>query len=478
MVGERYPAAMRAEAVRRVLAGERIVDVARRFGVNRSTIGTWVRRAAAGDAGRPSLEEARPDLVAELDPDRNPGVDPAALTPGSARRLWWRCPGGHVWEAPVYRRTRGAGCPVCAGRYHQPITVTHPDLVAQLHPADNPGLDPATVTAGSRRRLWWRCPRGHPWQAEVAHRTGGSGCPECARRESRRRAWEATAGRPTLRESHPDLAAQLDPVRNPGLRLDRLTAGSGRRLWWRCPHGHPWQATVTSRVQGAGCPVCSGHRAGPLATTHPTLAGELDPDRNPPDLSGDRIHAGSHGLVWWRCPAGHAWQDTPLHRAQGAGCPTCTPTTRPVGGGRLCAHIYTDPADPRAGTRCRGSAVPGTDRCPAHQPPDRPRCTATTKTGRPCANPAEPGRDTCPLHDPSRQVGVSPAPAPLGRDDRADVPRRLGCPICGRVVGVVSVATGPDGETRAVLAAHQDPDRRRCPGRLVAPDHCPPSGRG
>ena len=36
------------------------------------------------------------------------------ITPGSAYRAWWLCSNGHEFQAIVYNRVRGTGCPVCS----------------------------------------------------------------------------------------------------------------------------------------------------------------------------------------------------------------------------------------------------------------------------------------------------------------------------------------------------------------------------
>ncbi|WP_226932681.1 MULTISPECIES: zinc-ribbon domain-containing protein [Frankiaceae] len=53
---------------------------------------------------------------------------------------------------------------------------------------------------------------------------------------------------------HPGLAAQLDPTLNGDLTGAELRPRSNRRVWWRCPHDHTWQAPVTRR--GTGYPHC------------------------------------------------------------------------------------------------------------------------------------------------------------------------------------------------------------------------------
>ena len=73
---------------------------------------------------------------------------------------------------------------------------------------------PTRLAVGSNRILWWRCRRGHEWQARVFARTGGSGCPVCARTR--------VPTKRSLAARFPALAEELHPDRN---------KGSNRRSW-------------------------------------------------------------------------------------------------------------------------------------------------------------------------------------------------------------------------------------------------------
>jgi hypothetical protein len=139
-VGERrYPKTLRDELVRLARAGTRIEDLSRRFGPDASLIRRWLRADRAGvPAGQWGLAVTHPALAADLDPHRNPDVDPAVVTARSRRKVWWRCAQGHLWEAKVHTRAEGSGCPVCAGRHIAGIAVTHPGLAAQLAPTATP----------------------------------------------------------------------------------------------------------------------------------------------------------------------------------------------------------------------------------------------------------------------------------------------------------------------------------------------------
>lgn len=51
----------------------------------------------------------------------------------------------------------------------------------------NSGLTPADITPNSNKKVWWQCKKGHEWQARIADRNRGRGCPECAK-EKRKKA--------------------------------------------------------------------------------------------------------------------------------------------------------------------------------------------------------------------------------------------------------------------------------------------------
>ena len=251
--------------------------------------------------GYNDLATTRPDLASEAQ------FDPTTVTSGTHRKLPWTCTKGHEWEASVVSRTNGAGCPVCASKVVLPgyndLATTHPHLVTDAL------FDPATVSAGSNRRVLWRCIRGHEWSMSPVNRTNGrQGCPYCANRR-------VLPGYNDLATTHPELIAEamFDPA--------TLTFGSNQRVPWRCALGHDWTAPITGRTSnGEGCPVCANKVVLPgyndLATTHPTLAAEASFDAT-------AVVAGTHQKLPWRCVKGHEWTATVNSRRGGRGCPIC-----------------------------------------------------------------------------------------------------------------------------------------------------------
>jgi hypothetical protein len=285
--------------------------------VLRRTGGDWSTPMRAIRAPLPS------HLLAELHPNRNPDIDPSTISAGSRRRVWWRCPRGHEWQARVDNRSAGTGCPYCAGTrvaFETSLAAAAPAIAVEWHPSRNGKRTPATTMPGSDRPVWWRCERGHEWLAAPHARVGrGTGCPYCAGKC-------ATEPR-SLAALYPGLTAELHPTRNGGLVPSALLPGSPRRVWWHCPNGHEWQAPVRMRVKvGTGCPKCASQeqRGVPLEAARPDLVSEWNAVLNGGPPGG--IAAGSHKRVWWRCSvdASHLWRASIRNRVRnGSGCPYC-----------------------------------------------------------------------------------------------------------------------------------------------------------
>ncbi len=268
----------------------------------------------------------RQDLLSQWDGPGNAPLTPATVSYGSRRKVWWQCDHGHRWQAAVYTRTGGeSGCPYCAGKRPWPgfndLASQYPDLAAQWHPTRNGDLTPDQVLCGSNRRVWWQCPQGHQWSAIVKSRTEGAGCPYCASRQ-------VSAGFNDLAARFPHLAQQWDRARNGAMTPETVSPYSNRKAWWVCALGHRWQAAVSARAGGSDCPYCAGRKVlagfNDLATKDPTVAAEWDPTLNG-GLTPQMVTAGSHKKVWWRCSENHVWKAVVYARtgAKHCGCPVC-----------------------------------------------------------------------------------------------------------------------------------------------------------
>ena len=210
-------------------------------------------------AGYNDLASTFPHLVDVWDPVLNLPLTPDLVIAGTGRKLWWRCQREHCYQSRPHELLKGRGCPVCANKQVvagvNDLLTTSPDLAADWHPTLNFPDTPRTVAEGAAKRVWWRCSLGHEWRAALYARLAGSGCPVCAGQR-------VLPGFNDLATTNPLLALQWHPTRNEGATPDQVMAGSGAKRWWLCSRKHEWQATMTSRNKGHGCPYCPGRRGG------------------------------------------------------------------------------------------------------------------------------------------------------------------------------------------------------------------------
>lgn len=269
-----------------------------------------------------SLQEAYPEIAAEWHPTKNGTITPDDVTPGSPKKMWWICQKGHEWQAAISDRVRGSGCPYCSGKKVLPETslaAINPELAAQWNPTKNGELTPEQVAPFSYRKVWWLCPNGHEWEAQISNRSNGNGCPYCAGQ------W-VIPGENDLETLYPDVAAQWHPTKNLGLKPNQVKAKSMKMVWWICEKGHEWKDSVYHRTSGRGCPYCVGQRVwvgdNDLATLRPDIAAQWNDTKNG-ELTPEQVTLRSSKKVWWLCENGHEWQATVYNRTLGCGCPVC-----------------------------------------------------------------------------------------------------------------------------------------------------------
>ena len=174
------------------------------------------------------------------------------------------------------------------------------------------GLTPNSLSSGSSKKAWWKCPLGHEWKASIYERaTRNTGCSYCANRK-------IYIGFNDLPTTNPDLAKEWHPIKNGKLTPYEVIGVSPKKVWWLCKNGHEWQANIESRASGRGCPFCANNKIlegfNDLETTHPLLVEEWNFEKNG-SLYPNAILAGSGKKVWWKCKSGHEWQATVSHRA-------------------------------------------------------------------------------------------------------------------------------------------------------------------
>ena len=403
--------------------------------------------------GYNDLQTINPTLAQEWNYEKNDNLKPEDFTANSGKKVWWRCSKGHEWQAAISSRNTGHGCPYCAGKkvlkgFNDLLTV-NPIVAKQWNYEKNNGLTPAEVTPNSNKKVWWKCGKGHEWQATISSRNAGRGCPICTSERntsfpeyaimyylikydldvihsyrekgyeldiyipSRKIAIEYDGGlwhknrtkkdleknfkckkdgiklyrireglpplndssvdyivqksqkdlekaievifseiigvnididlerdiiaienlreytekENSLLHSNPELSKEWNYEKNGNIKPEHFSANSGKKVWWRCSKGHEWQATISSRNTGHGCPYCAGKKVlkgfNDLLTVNPFVAKEWDYEKND-NLKPENFTANSNKRVWWKCSKGHEWLATIANRNDGYGCPYCS----------------------------------------------------------------------------------------------------------------------------------------------------------
>ena len=278
--------------------------------------------------GETDLYTCNPEVAQEWDYKANYPLTPHDVSAHSTRKVKWQCKNQHRWAAEVNSRTKGRGCPYCAGSLpiigETDLATVFPEVANQWDYEANAPLTPSDVTAHSDKRIHWKCQKGHKWVATINNRSKGKGCPYCANQIP-------TVGENDLQTLCPDLVNEWDFIRNDPYSPQNYTIFSHKQVWWHCSNGHSWRARISNRSSGNKCPYCTGKLpvvgSTDLATTHPNVAIQWDYEKNkkltPQTVSA---HAGKH--IWWLCDkCNHSWRTTVSNRVNGSGCPKCNGRT-------------------------------------------------------------------------------------------------------------------------------------------------------
>ena len=287
------------------------------MGVIEKTLAQWFRE--------------NPQVAAEWDYETNTHISVQDKGFTVRKKAWWICEKGHRYETYVFSRTLyGTGCPYCAGKKalagFNDLATTKPDILTQWDYEKNTDILPTEVTEFSHKKVWWKCEKGHSWNARVLSVTSlngeKTGCPYCAGL----RVWKGENDLATL---FPELMNEWCYDLNE-ISPSEISSSDRQRCWWKCEKGHTWQASPFARTNNPNskCIYCANLKVwvgfNDLATLAPEIAAEwcyeLNGELKPTDVS-----KGARTKVWWKCSEGHTWQAM-IHartRTKRTNCPVC-----------------------------------------------------------------------------------------------------------------------------------------------------------
>ncbi len=210
------------------------------------------------------LKSLYPNLVEEWDYENNENK-PEEYVYSSAKKVNWICTTcGTRWNSEIRHRTdRKSGCPECAKKlrveskhkYHlsKNGSINNSLLLEEWDYNKNP-KGPEEYTPWSNESVFWVCSKcGYEYKAKISNRQNGRGCACCKNKV-------VVKGKNDLATTHPHLAKEWHPFKNGELKPENITYGNGKKVWWLCPEGHEYQATILHRSHGTNCPVCNSGR--------------------------------------------------------------------------------------------------------------------------------------------------------------------------------------------------------------------------
>ena len=194
-------------------------------------------------------------------------------------------------------------------------------LITQWHPTKNGNKTPANTASGSGIKIWWKCEKGHEWDASPLARTRQSqGCPICSNKR-------ILTGYNDLATTNPELASQWHPSKNSTTPQEVFEA-SNQKVWWLGSCSHEWEATINSRKQGNSCPYCGNRKVltgfNDLASRNEYhhIVRQWDYAKN--TLKPTEVSPNSNKKAWWVCENTHSWEAIIANRTRlNSGCPKC-----------------------------------------------------------------------------------------------------------------------------------------------------------
>ena len=197
-----------------------------------------------------------PTLAKEWHPTKNGNLLPQNFKTSSNIKVWWLCPKcGYEYQAIIANRTKGTACKNCSNQIlHSGVNdlaTIYPNIAKQWDYDKNGSLTPTQVFPSSNKKVWWKCDKGHTWKTAPNSRARGTNCPYCAGNNI----W---VGFNDLATTHSEISAEWNYEKNGDLTPQNVSAGSGKKVWWKCQKcGNEYQSIISNRVKGYGCK-CSG----------------------------------------------------------------------------------------------------------------------------------------------------------------------------------------------------------------------------
>lgn len=215
------------------------------------------------------------------------------------------------------------------------------------------------VSFGSKKKLKWRCDKGHVWTVGTNSRTAyKTGCPICSRDNvgaeiSKARIIKGVNDLKTWCLNAGDFGQKLlqewtgKCTDGKIYNIESVAVAGYRVFEWVCASGHTWSTTVASRTASrSGCPYCYNLKRSDLVrkarltdgvndlstwcSNHGAWGRQLIQEWTGVCIDGNQyalndVAFGSAKKFKWICKEGHEWYSDVSHRTLNErGCPQCS----------------------------------------------------------------------------------------------------------------------------------------------------------
>lgn len=180
---------------------------------------------------------------------------------------------GNKWNAtPMSILKTTIGCPECAKKLISQKNIIrniktsgrfvelYPELAKRFDYENNENINIQDLSPHSGKRIWWKCDIcGHSWQSNVASVVDNKGnCPKCYRNSAANNVITYRLNKNgSFADHYPELLLEWDYDKNIDFNPDKMLVKSNKKVWWKCKKcGREWQAKISKRTNGEGCPYC------------------------------------------------------------------------------------------------------------------------------------------------------------------------------------------------------------------------------
>lgn len=129
-----------------------------------------------------TLAVVYPQLLIKWNKERNLPLTPYNITSKYSKNIWWKCEKNHIWKRKVKDQLKNDKCPYCTHRLpslEYNFAVLYPEIAREWEVNMNHNLKPTQILPKSSLKYYWKCQKGHIWQATPSNRSRGRGCPIC-----------------------------------------------------------------------------------------------------------------------------------------------------------------------------------------------------------------------------------------------------------------------------------------------------------